>query len=94
MVTTVNSHCARHWETHFIDVKLFNANDTHKHIHSPSHFTDNKSEESSLILEIGNRSLNTSNLPRVPHFRTGLPLTPGWGGGRTQFGFCYLQLCA
>ena len=66
MVTTVNSHCARHWETHFIDVKLFNANDTHKHIHSPSHFTDNKSEESSLILEIGNRSLNTSNLPRAP----------------------------
>ena len=54
MVTTVNSHRARHWEKHFIDVKLFNANDTHKHIHSPSHFTDNKSEESSLILEIGN----------------------------------------
>lgn len=66
MVTIVNSHRARHWETHFTDVKLFNANDTHKQIHSPSHFTDNKSEESSLILETGNWSLNTSNLPRAP----------------------------
>ena len=35
----------RHWAEHFIDVKLFNANNTHKRIHSPSHLTDNKTEE-------------------------------------------------